>query len=138
MDPLRDLEEGGIALDHHPAHVDAGGAAVRDERREQLGHAAAAGGRVDVPDRTPLEVPARALGRPLEPLPLLLAEHRPEALERRGSELDLVYPAHATGWAACLAAILSSRIDSSIPSRSTSRSGAARASPLSPKNTRPR
>ena len=51
VDPLGDLEELGVALDHGPARVDAGALRVADQREQQLDHAAALGGRADVPDR---------------------------------------------------------------------------------------
>jgi hypothetical protein len=42
--PLRDLEERRIPIDDQPTHVDAGGAAIGDERGEKLGHATPTGG----------------------------------------------------------------------------------------------
>ena len=55
-------KKSGVALDHHPARVDAGAARVGEQRVEQLGHAAAASGRVDVPDDAPVEQLARTAG----------------------------------------------------------------------------
>ena len=50
MDPLGDPEEVGVAADRRPSGVDAGAARVGEQRLQHLGHAAAARGRVDVPD----------------------------------------------------------------------------------------
>ena len=47
---LREREERRVGRDHHPARVDAAAARVGEQGDEQLGHAAAARGRVDVPD----------------------------------------------------------------------------------------
>ena len=50
VEPLGDLEEAGIALDHQPAGVDAGTANVRQQHAEHLGDAPARGRRVEAHD----------------------------------------------------------------------------------------
>ena len=55
VDSLRDAEEVGACRDHHPTGVDPTIAGVTEQRAEQLDDAAASGGRVDVPDHTPLQ-----------------------------------------------------------------------------------
>jgi hypothetical protein len=44
MDPLGDMEEVRIAVDHEPASVDPGAPGVGDQRQQHLGHTAAARG----------------------------------------------------------------------------------------------
>ena len=51
MNSLGDLEEVGIAPDHEPADVEAGSAAVGEQRLQHLGNAAAGRGGVDVQHR---------------------------------------------------------------------------------------
>ena len=55
VDPFGEDKEVVVTRDHHPARVDAGPARVGEERDEHLGHAAALGGRVDVPQHPPGE-----------------------------------------------------------------------------------
>ena len=50
VDPLGDSEELLISVDHEPTDVDVRIEHVADEHQEHLGHAAACGSRVDVPD----------------------------------------------------------------------------------------
>jgi hypothetical protein len=71
VDALGDREELRRSLDHRPARVHAGAACVRDQRLQQLDHAAAACGGVHVPDDPPVEQRARLLGARLEGLDLL-------------------------------------------------------------------
>jgi len=55
MDPLRDREELGVTVDHHPARVDPIVHEVSQAGPEQLRDATARGRRVDVPDGPALE-----------------------------------------------------------------------------------
>ena len=57
MDPLRDLEELRLPGDHRPARVDAGAAAVAEQRPQHLDDAAALRGRVDIPDHSAVQLP---------------------------------------------------------------------------------
>jgi hypothetical protein len=94
VDPLRDLEERGIAVDHAPAGVEADPAHVGQQRLQQLGDAAAARSRVDVPDRAaPEELPA-VLHAALD-LAEALAENGTEALRIHAADVDLLERAHA-------------------------------------------
>ena len=81
VDPLGEDEEVLVALDHHPARVDAGPARVGEQRDEHLGNAAAAGGRVDVPYDAPVEHLAAAPHGAQDALVVLGREHRSEALQ---------------------------------------------------------
>ena len=81
VDPLGEDEEVLVALDHHPARVDAGPARVGEERDEHLGNAAALGGRVDVPYDAPVEHLAAAPHGAQHALVVLGREHRFEALQ---------------------------------------------------------
>ena len=55
VQPLGELKERGVTLDHQPAHVDPGVAGVRDHRPQEFGDAASPRGGVDIPDRRPVE-----------------------------------------------------------------------------------
>ena len=79
----------GVAADHHPARVDAGAARVADQRAQHLGDAAAVRGRVDVPERPPVEQLAPAGDRVLEVRQALGREDVAEALgvERRDGDV---------------------------------------------------
>jgi hypothetical protein len=88
VDALGDREELLVALDHHPLGVDVRPARVGEQRLEHLGHAAAARGRVHVPDRAAVEQIARLTGALHDPLEALLVEHALEALEREAAHLD--------------------------------------------------
>ena len=88
VDPLGDLEELGVALDHGPARVDAGALRVADQRQQQLHHAAALGGRADVPDRALAEQLAGGADAVRELLERLGLEHGLEALGRMRWDLD--------------------------------------------------
>ena len=88
VDPLGDLEELGVALDHGPARVDAGALRVADQRQQQLHHAPALGGRADVPDRALAEQLAGGADAVRELLERLGLEHGLEALGRMRWDLD--------------------------------------------------
>src|SRR5450432_3809769 len=81
MDPLSENEEVLVTPDHHPARVDARPARVGEQRNEHLGHAAALGGRVDVPQDAPVKRLAAALHRTQQALVVLVREHRLKALQ---------------------------------------------------------
>ncbi len=80
VEALGDLEEALVALDHRPASVDAGAARVGQQRGQHLGHAAAAGGRVDVPDHAAVEELRGLADRLLDLRVLLVGEDRREAV----------------------------------------------------------
>ena len=90
-----------VAADHHPARVDPGAAGVGQQRLEELDHAAAAGGRVDVPDRASAEDDRRPCDR-LRDGRIPVAQELAKALRRQGVDRLLAGPGrhHATaGWA---------------------------------------
>ena len=87
-------KKSGLSADHHPARVDARAAGVGEQRLEQLGHAAAAGGRVDVPDDAAGEEPAGVRDATLDPVEPL-AQDLAEALHRERTDLDLLERGHA-------------------------------------------
>src|SRR5918994_140591 len=93
MEPVGDPEELRVPGDRQPAEVDAGTAAVREQRMEHLGHAAAARGRVDVPHHPAAE---HLLGgrRRLLDLGIGLAQQRPEPLRRNRPDRNLLQCAH--------------------------------------------
>ena len=100
VDPLRDCEERGIALDHQPARVDARAAGVGEQRLQHLGDAAAARGRVDVQHRATGKRLARSCRGLLEPRHPLRADQRlePRGVDRMDVhfvELGVVADAHA-------------------------------------------
>ena len=66
VEPLGDREEVGVAFDHDPAGVDADTPGVREQRLEQLGHATAGRGRVDVEHLPPVERSSSVVGEVLE------------------------------------------------------------------------
>ncbi len=90
VDALRDLEERRVAVDHGPARVDAGAAGVADERPQQLRDAAAARGRVDVPDDARAEDLARLLDAGTELGQLRGGEHVGEVLGTDGGDVDVL------------------------------------------------
>ena len=87
VEALGDGEELRPLAQDDPAGVDAGPAHVGQHRLQHLRHAAAALGRVDVPDRPAREGVPGTLGDPLEPL-VLRPEQGPVPLERLGCDLD--------------------------------------------------
>jgi hypothetical protein len=90
VNPLRELEELGRAVDDEPACVHAQTARVADKRPQQLDDAAAACGRVDVPDHPPLQQPATFLCGPRELVVPLRADDRPEPLGLASRYLHLL------------------------------------------------
>ena len=79
VDALGNGEEIGRALDHHPADVNAGAPRVGDQRFEQLRDAAAASGRVHVPDDPAGQKLAGPQDALLECLPARWTQHGPES-----------------------------------------------------------
>src|SRR3954452_19920994 len=88
MKALGDGEELGRAGDDEPADRYTGARRVGEERAQELDDAAAAVGRVEVPDRAALEELASASDGRLG-LRVLLAEQWPEALGRERVNGDL-------------------------------------------------
>ena len=88
VDPLRDLEELRVALDHRPASVDAGALRIADQREQELDDASALGGRADVPDRATVQQFARTADPGGQLLERLGLEHGLEALGRVGCDFD--------------------------------------------------
>ena len=79
VDPLGDPKEAAVPTDRDPARVHPGSARVGEEGLQHLGHAAATGGRVDVPDHASREDPAGLAHRPLDPGEVV-SEQSPETL----------------------------------------------------------
>ena len=88
VEALGDLEELRVAVEHRPAGVDAGALRVAEQREQQLDHAAAARGRVDVPDRARAEQLARGADAVRELLERLRLQDGLEALRRVGGDVD--------------------------------------------------
>ena len=84
MDRLRDLEELVAALDHGPLRVDAQIAHEGDVGDEELGHAAAVGGAVDLKDARTSE----RLGGGAEPFHGLLAGVCGVVIQVAGGDVD--------------------------------------------------
>ncbi len=83
VEALGDLEEALVALDHGPARVDAGAARVGQQRGQHLGHPAAAGRRVDMPDHAAVEELLRLDDGALDLRVLLVGEDVGEAVDDR-------------------------------------------------------
>ena len=79
VDPLRDLEEPGVALEDGPSDAYAVPGEIAEVRSQQLGDAAAFCGGVDVPQRVRAKRRACAGERNAEPIDVAVADDRQEA-----------------------------------------------------------
>jgi hypothetical protein len=68
VDPLRDLEEPGVAVDHHPPGIDTRAARIREQGLQELGDATAGRRRVHIHYRATLQHGACGRSRRLESL----------------------------------------------------------------------
>ena len=95
MEALGEAEEVGVPLDHGPARVDALAPRVGQQRAQHLGHAAALGGRVHVPDGAPVEQLAAAGQRGAGAPEGVRLDDPAEAVEGVRAKLDLAERRHS-------------------------------------------
>ena len=91
VDALGEREELGVAVEHQPAVVDAGAPPVREQRLQHLGHPAAVGGRVDVPDDAVVEERLCLAPRGWRAARPVGLEQAGEPVERDGVDRHLVH-----------------------------------------------
>ena len=89
VDPLGDSEELLISVDHEPTDVDVRIEHVADEHQEHLGHAAACGSRVDVPDGLASKLFASHRRSAFELLKAIAPDKGLEPRQRMAGYLDL-------------------------------------------------
>src|SRR5437660_6696592 len=90
MDLFGHVEKVGRAFDHNPPLVDAGVPVIRDQGRQQLGHAAPARRRVHVPQHATAQRRYEAVHLPIELRPHIVVKKMPESFDRGRPDLDLV------------------------------------------------
>ena len=95
VNPLRDGKELGVALSHEPPHVEPSAARVADQHLEHLGHAAARGCGVDVPEGVAVEQRSCCGGGGLERLVPRVADEIAEPCQRQRWNQNLSQPCHA-------------------------------------------
>jgi len=94
VDPLRDVEELRVGVDHAPVALDAHAEGVPDERVEKLGDAAARRGRVHVHEPSPVEALGERVGGRHEEGDALASDQRLEAAGIDRHDLDAPHRRH--------------------------------------------
>ena len=92
VQPLGDGEELRLAVQHQPPVLDLRAPAVRQQRLEHLGDAAAVGGGVDVPDRAVPEARPRSRRGLRQPSRPFRRQDARQQLERQCLDGDLLHP----------------------------------------------
>ena len=95
VEALGDGEELGVSAEHEPAGRDPGATAVGEQGLEHLGHPAAAGGGVDVPDGAPGQQRPCAVCVAGQALGPDRAEEARQPVQRDRVDLDLPHASHA-------------------------------------------